>query len=157
MNNVNYGHQWPLMTCIIFTNLWVSLDREVWGVLWEYYSFHYSNCFIPGYSEKLRQNIFKLQDFESLWLILDDSKNGKVDYGEFIHAIFGEMNEYRKAFVRKVSFIADILSVNISQSNFGVSYSSCSSCWVLLLFFSSSAPGNWLCNVSDQFINRKVN
>ncbi|XP_019468847.1 calcyphosin-2 isoform X3 [Meleagris gallopavo] len=41
------------------------------------------------------------QDFESLWLILDDSKSDKVDYGEFIHAIAGEMNEYRKAFVRK--------------------------------------------------------
>ncbi|XP_052524311.1 calcyphosin-2 isoform X2 [Tympanuchus pallidicinctus] len=41
------------------------------------------------------------QDFESLWLILDDSKSAKVDYGEFIHAIAGEMNEYRKAFVRK--------------------------------------------------------
>ncbi|NXQ56479.1 CAYP2 protein, partial [Anthoscopus minutus] len=40
-------------------------------------------------------------DFESLWLILDDSKSDKVDYGEFTHAIFGEMNEYRKAFVRK--------------------------------------------------------
>lgn len=79
--------------------------------------------------------MFKFQDFESLWLILDDSKNDKVDYGEFTHAIFGEMNEYRKTFVRKVSFIADILSVNISQSNFGVSHSSYSSCWVLLLFF----------------------
>ncbi|XP_072779192.1 calcyphosin-2 isoform X2 [Taeniopygia guttata] len=41
------------------------------------------------------------EDFESLWLILDDSKNDKVDYGEFTHAIFGEMNEYRKTFVRK--------------------------------------------------------
>ncbi|NXJ59269.1 CAYP2 protein, partial [Rostratula benghalensis] len=40
-------------------------------------------------------------DFESLWLILDDSKSGKVEYGEFIRAVFGEMNEYRKAFVRK--------------------------------------------------------
>ncbi|XP_068257531.1 calcyphosin-2 [Nyctibius grandis] len=40
-------------------------------------------------------------DFESLWLILDDSKSDKVDYGEFTRAIFGEMNEYRKAFVRK--------------------------------------------------------
>ncbi|XP_039560171.1 calcyphosin-2 isoform X2 [Passer montanus] len=40
-------------------------------------------------------------DFESLWLILDDSKNDNVDYGEFTHAIFGEMNEYRKTFVRK--------------------------------------------------------
>ncbi|XP_059672652.1 calcyphosin-2 isoform X1 [Gavia stellata] len=40
-------------------------------------------------------------DFESLWLILDDTKSGKVDYGEFTRAVFGEMNEYRKAFVRK--------------------------------------------------------
>ncbi|XP_032913549.1 calcyphosin-2 isoform X2 [Catharus ustulatus] len=40
-------------------------------------------------------------DFESLWLILHDSKSDKVDYREFTHAIFGEMNEYRKAFVRK--------------------------------------------------------
>ncbi|KAF4792409.1 calcyphosine 2 [Turdus rufiventris] len=40
-------------------------------------------------------------DFESLWLILDDNKSDKVNYGEFTHAIFGEMNEYRKAFVRK--------------------------------------------------------
>ncbi|KAM7177838.1 calcyphosin-2 isoform 2-T3 [Macrochelys suwanniensis] len=41
------------------------------------------------------------RDFESLWLILDDSCNDKVDYGEFTRAIIGEMNEYRKAFVRK--------------------------------------------------------
>ncbi|NXF06851.1 CAYP2 protein, partial [Smithornis capensis] len=40
-------------------------------------------------------------DFESLWLILDDSKSDKVDDGQFTRAIFGEMNEYRKAFVRK--------------------------------------------------------
>ncbi|XP_061225411.1 calcyphosin-2 isoform X3 [Neopsephotus bourkii] len=39
--------------------------------------------------------------FESLWLILDESKSGKVDYGEFTRAAFGEMNEYRKTFVRK--------------------------------------------------------
>ncbi|KAM5334003.1 calcyphosin-2 isoform 2-T2 [Glossophaga mutica] len=49
--------------------------------------------------------VFHLQvsekDFESLWLILNDSGNGKVDYGEFIRAIIGEMNEYRKSFVRK--------------------------------------------------------
>ncbi|XP_019370288.1 PREDICTED: calcyphosin-2 isoform X5 [Gavialis gangeticus] len=41
------------------------------------------------------------QDFESLWFILDDNRNDEVDYGEFTHALFGEMNEYRKAFVRK--------------------------------------------------------
>uniref|UniRef100_A0A2K6FLF1 Calcyphosine 2 n=1 Tax=Propithecus coquereli TaxID=379532 RepID=A0A2K6FLF1_PROCO len=43
------------------------------------------------------------KDFESLWLILNvnGNGNGKVDYGEFKRAIFGEMNEYRKSFVRK--------------------------------------------------------
>ncbi|KAL2309677.1 hypothetical protein Nmel_005894 [Mimus melanotis] len=40
-------------------------------------------------------------DFESLWFILDGSKSDKVNYGELTHAIFGEMNEYRKAFIRK--------------------------------------------------------
>ncbi|NXC44931.1 CAYP2 protein, partial [Penelope pileata] len=41
------------------------------------------------------------KDFETLWLTLDDSKSDKVDYGEFTRAVVGEMNEYRKAFVRK--------------------------------------------------------
>ncbi|XP_037704016.1 calcyphosin-2 isoform X2 [Choloepus didactylus] len=41
------------------------------------------------------------KDFESLWLTLNGSCNGKVDYGEFTRAIIGEMNEYRKSFVRK--------------------------------------------------------
>ncbi|XP_025068300.1 calcyphosin-2 isoform X3 [Alligator sinensis] len=41
------------------------------------------------------------QDFETLWFILDDNRNDAVDYGEFTRALFGEMNEYRKAFVRK--------------------------------------------------------
>ncbi|KAM7328162.1 hypothetical protein ACRRTK_012254 [Alexandromys fortis] len=43
------------------------------------------------------------QDFESSWLILQGSgpSKNKVDYGEFKRAIFGEMNEYRKSFVRK--------------------------------------------------------
>ncbi|XP_053572751.1 calcyphosin-2 [Bombina bombina] len=39
--------------------------------------------------------------FDSLWLTLDQTNEGKVDYGEFIHALIGEMNEYRKSFVRK--------------------------------------------------------
>ncbi|XP_054552187.1 calcyphosin-2-like isoform X3 [Talpa occidentalis] len=43
------------------------------------------------------------KDFESLWLILNG--NGKVDYGEFKRAIIGEMNEYRKSFVRKVTLL----------------------------------------------------
>ncbi|XP_019489599.1 PREDICTED: calcyphosin-2 isoform X2 [Hipposideros armiger] len=41
------------------------------------------------------------KNFESSWLILNDSGNGKVDYGEFKRAVIGEMNEYRKSFVRK--------------------------------------------------------
>nr|KAF6451870.1 calcyphosine 2 [Molossus molossus] len=41
------------------------------------------------------------EDFESSWLILNDSGDGRVDYGEFRRAVIGEMNEYRKSFVRK--------------------------------------------------------
>ncbi|XP_066040684.1 LOW QUALITY PROTEIN: calcyphosin-2 [Chamaea fasciata] len=64
-----------------------------------------SNGFLSQTALKEALKVFCLEmpegDFESLWLILDDRKSGKVDYGEFTHAIFGEMNEYRKAFVRK--------------------------------------------------------
>lgn len=109
-----------------------------------------SNCVILGHSEELWQDIFKLQDFESLWLILDDSKSDKVDYGEFTRAVFGEMNEYRKGFVRKVSFVTDILGVDILQSNFEVGHLSCSGCWGFfvevmagfLLLFLTCASGN---------------
>ncbi|XP_055443374.1 calcyphosin-2 isoform X1 [Bubalus kerabau] len=49
--------------------------------------------------------LFRLEvsenDFESLWLILNSSGDGRADYGEFKRAIIGEMNEYRKSFVRK--------------------------------------------------------
>ncbi|XP_016054533.1 PREDICTED: calcyphosin-2 isoform X2 [Miniopterus natalensis] len=41
------------------------------------------------------------KDFESSWLILNDNGSGRVDYGDFRRAIIGEMNEYRKSFVRK--------------------------------------------------------
>ncbi|KAL7982592.1 hypothetical protein Chor_010190 [Crotalus horridus] len=41
------------------------------------------------------------EEFESLWLVLHDDNNGEIDYTEFIRAILGEMNEYRKIFVRK--------------------------------------------------------
>ncbi|KAG8439698.1 hypothetical protein GDO86_005754 [Hymenochirus boettgeri] len=39
--------------------------------------------------------------FESLWLMLDENHEGKLDYERFTYALVGEMNEYRKAFVRK--------------------------------------------------------
>uniref|UniRef100_A0A452FTW0 Calcyphosine 2 n=1 Tax=Capra hircus TaxID=9925 RepID=A0A452FTW0_CAPHI len=49
--------------------------------------------------------LFRLEvsenDFESLWLILNSSDSGRADYGELKRAIIGEMNEYRKSFVRK--------------------------------------------------------
>lgn len=41
------------------------------------------------------------EDFESIWLILDQDRKGKVDYNQFIQAFVGEMNEFRKSFVRK--------------------------------------------------------
>ncbi|KAM4883195.1 calcyphosin-2 [Thomomys bottae] len=41
------------------------------------------------------------KDFESLWLILSDNGQGMVEYRDFKRAIFGEMSEYRKSFVRK--------------------------------------------------------
>lgn len=118
---------------------------------------YYSNCFVLGHREELWQNIFKLQDFESLWLILDDSKSDKVDYGEFTRAVFGEMNEYRKAFVRKVSFVADILSVDILQSNFEVGYSSCSGwCffWWWWLFWWWWFP--WIVHLVINFLNFQI-
>ncbi|NWU10285.1 CAYP2 protein, partial [Cephalopterus ornatus] len=63
------------------------------------------NGFLSQAAFKEALKVFHLEvpkeDFESLWLILDDSKSDKVDYGEFTRAIFGEMNEYRKSFVRK--------------------------------------------------------
>ncbi|KAM8974695.1 calcyphosin-2 [Pelodytes ibericus] len=39
--------------------------------------------------------------FESLWHILNEKNEERVDYLIFVHAVFGEMNEYRKSFVRK--------------------------------------------------------
>ncbi|NWV18697.1 CAYP2 protein, partial [Origma solitaria] len=63
------------------------------------------NGFLSQATFKEALKVFRLEmpeaDFESLWLILDDSKSDKVNYGEFTHATFGEMNEYRKASVRK--------------------------------------------------------
>ncbi|XP_054255629.1 calcyphosin-2 [Indicator indicator] len=63
------------------------------------------NGFLSQAAFKEALKVFHLEvpegDFESLWLALDGSKSDKVDYGEFTRAVFGEMNEYRKAFVRK--------------------------------------------------------
>ncbi|NXT84385.1 CAYP2 protein, partial [Zapornia atra] len=63
------------------------------------------NGFLSQADFKEALKVFHLEipegDFESLWLILADDRSDKVDYGEFTRAIFGEMNEYRKAFVRK--------------------------------------------------------
>ncbi|XP_067855405.1 calcyphosin-2 [Heptranchias perlo] len=47
------------------------------------------------------------KDFEAVWLILDQDCDGQVDYYQFIRAIIGEMNEFRKAFVRKAHMKLD--------------------------------------------------
>ncbi|KAM5171998.1 calcyphosin-2 [Mantella aurantiaca] len=39
--------------------------------------------------------------FESIWDILDENNEGSVNYVMFVHALVGEMNEYRKSLVRK--------------------------------------------------------
>ncbi|KAM6291031.1 calcyphosin-2 [Porphyrio hochstetteri] len=63
------------------------------------------NGFLSQADFKEALKVFHLEipegDFESLWLTLADDRSDQVDYGEFTRAIFGEMNEYRKAFVRK--------------------------------------------------------
>ncbi|KAL6032792.1 hypothetical protein STEG23_013021 [Scotinomys teguina] len=55
------------------------------------------------------------QDFESFWLILQGNgpDKNKVDYGEFKRAILGEMNEYRKSFIRKVFMKLDFNKTGI--------------------------------------------
>ncbi|KAM6153120.1 calcyphosin-2 isoform 2-T2 [Erethizon dorsatum] len=55
------------------------------------------------------------KDFESSWIILNSSGGGKdkVDYGEFRRAILGEMNEYRKSFVRKAFMKLDFSKTGI--------------------------------------------
>ncbi|XP_072016551.1 calcyphosin-2-like [Amphiura filiformis] len=40
--------------------------------------------------------------FDKLWDILDQNGDGAIDYAEFRRAFVGEMNEYRKGYVRKV-------------------------------------------------------
>uniref|UniRef100_H0VJT7 Calcyphosine 2 n=2 Tax=Cavia porcellus TaxID=10141 RepID=H0VJT7_CAVPO len=55
------------------------------------------------------------KDFESSWVILNGDGNGKdrVDYGEFRRALLGEMNEYRKSFVRKAFMKLDFSKTGI--------------------------------------------
>uniref|UniRef100_H2YU91 EF-hand domain-containing protein n=1 Tax=Ciona savignyi TaxID=51511 RepID=H2YU91_CIOSA len=42
------------------------------------------------------------QDFESVWRVVDENNDGVIDYGEFMRSFIGEMNETRRAVVRKV-------------------------------------------------------
>ncbi|GAB5574046.1 calcyphosin-2 isoform X1 [Prionailurus iriomotensis] len=55
---------------------------------------------LKAFHLEVSENGFR--DFEPAWQILNGNDSGKVDYGEFKRAIIGEMNEYRKSFVRKV-------------------------------------------------------
>ncbi|KAJ8411234.1 hypothetical protein AAFF_G00172400 [Aldrovandia affinis] len=41
------------------------------------------------------------KELDAVWCILDQSSDGRVDYREFIRGVLGEMNEFRKSFVRK--------------------------------------------------------
>ncbi|XP_076813809.1 calcyphosin-2-like [Clavelina lepadiformis] len=41
-------------------------------------------------------------DFDSVWRVVDENNDGAIDYGEFMRAFIGEMNESRKGIVRKV-------------------------------------------------------
>ncbi|KAJ8373539.1 hypothetical protein SKAU_G00041190 [Synaphobranchus kaupii] len=41
------------------------------------------------------------KDLDAAWRILDQNGDGQVDYGEFFRGVMGEMNEFRKSFVRK--------------------------------------------------------
>ncbi|XP_018611305.2 calcyphosin-2 isoform X2 [Scleropages formosus] len=41
------------------------------------------------------------QSFQSIWRVLDWDGDDRVDCGELMRGLFGEMNEYRKAFVLK--------------------------------------------------------
>lgn len=42
------------------------------------------------------------EDFDSVWRVVDENSDGAIDYGEFMRAFIGEMNEVRKRVVRKV-------------------------------------------------------
>lgn len=44
----------------------------------------------------------RLQEFDSIWQVVDQNGDGVLDYGEFMRCFFGLMNEKRKLFVRKV-------------------------------------------------------
>ncbi|XP_041354140.1 calcyphosin-2-like [Gigantopelta aegis] len=41
------------------------------------------------------------QSLDAVWEILDPEGSGSVDYGDYMRAILGEMNEYRKSLIRK--------------------------------------------------------
>ncbi|KAG5830688.1 hypothetical protein ANANG_G00313290 [Anguilla anguilla] len=41
------------------------------------------------------------KDLDAVWRMLDQNGDGRVDCGEFMRGVMGEMNEFRKSFVRK--------------------------------------------------------
>lgn len=42
------------------------------------------------------------KELDGIWHILDEDGDARVDCREFIRGVIGEMNEFRKSFVRKV-------------------------------------------------------
>ncbi|XP_043943164.1 calcyphosin-2 [Protopterus annectens] len=66
------------------------------------------------------------KDFESVWLILDQNSDGEIDYAEFIRFVIGEMNEYRKRFVRKAYMKLDPNKTgSVSMANIKKFYCAC--------------------------------
>nr|XP_006815110.1 PREDICTED: LOW QUALITY PROTEIN: calcyphosin-2-like [Saccoglossus kowalevskii] len=50
--------------------------------------------------------------FDSLWKILDQNGDNKIDYGEFLRGVIGEMSEFRKQLVRKVGNAREVDVLN---------------------------------------------
>ena len=46
--------------------------------------------------------ILGLQKFDDLWDVLDEESTSFMDYGRFMRGFIGDMQEHRKAYVRKV-------------------------------------------------------
>ncbi|KAK3730267.1 hypothetical protein QZH41_016445, partial [Actinostola sp. cb2023] len=57
------------------------------------------------------------QVLEDLWKLLDVNRDGALDYGEFVRGFIGEMNESRKAYVRKVFHKLDPSKTGVVELN----------------------------------------
>lgn len=51
------------------------------------------------------------QEFDRVWSVIDQNKDGVLDYGEFLRSFVGSMSEERKYWVRKVSISGRCIGV----------------------------------------------